>query len=669
MAQKPYAAMQSLLRDQSAAAQAMREAAISIKNASDMMAITLGQNVTEYGPSVQGNGGDPNGGRPRMPEKQTFRPVHTVVPPHPKARGLTGLRRRVADQLHQNFGHKSGSTFDAIYDRDNNHIGYRETRTDGSRVTRNLSDPELAEDLAAAGKRAGVSRVVGGFSNGGLLAGTRAIPYAGAALTAAEAVHEGFVRFGKERQANAQYQSIYGGSNLEGMGQRFQGEGFKLGQQFSGGLTGPQSDEAFKGVSALGFRGPQRSSDLNFISANYKSLGVGVSQSLELISTASKNLNTNLSGLKDSLKSVSAAAKETGQNAGAARAVFSSNYANISGAVPGVAAAPISSALSTMQTSMGRSMQGLDFSSAFTSLGGQAQLAPLAAGANGQHGLTISQFRSQELTNPSGSLQAFDTLMAQIAAPFLTSDVQNAINQAVSNVPGGKDAIAANPDLVGQLVTPKILNIVNADAVAAAYGRIQSLQGIDPVRAVTLLIMQYLGLAGNTSAQYQKQQQGKQQDYSKFLNKVMGGGSKGLNPVVDDALSTLKGKNVVVNTSKGQQVVSIQTAAKNYTDQVAKGTAIVADTGQSIKDALGGEAETNYKGPDTSGKTPDSSLLKSIPYSEYQKLINQGGGKTTGQVVITPSKELQQLLSFQATGNVSIANTGASLGVPPAPGG
>jgi hypothetical protein len=689
MAAKPYAAMQNLLRDQAAAAQAMREAATDISYAAEMMAA---QFKDGSGPSGHGYGGA-NGGRPRMNGNGIHRPDHGASNGYGK--GINGVRSMMADQLHGRFGANSGNQYREAFDRKGNHVGYHEYNQDGSyNGLRKMADPGLAEDLAAAGSRGMKSKIISGFSSGGLASGMKAVPYVGAAVMGAEAIHEGFVKFGQERQKNSQYQGIYGGSNLgTGFHNRRLEEGFKLSQMFSGGLTGADATAAFRGVSGLGIAGDQRSNDLNFISANYKSMGMGVSESLQLISTAAKNLNMNLVGLKDGLKSVSDVAKATGQNAGMSRQLFSSNYGAISATNPGVGSAGISGALTNMQTGMGRAMQGLDFTSQFTTQGGLAQLAPLTGGLNG-NGMTMSQLRGAAMTGSDQILQASDTMMAQIAAPFLTAEVKAVIDQAVNQVPGGMDTIRSNPDMIMQLITPKVLQVVNADEIKAAYGRIQSLQNITPDQAVTLMIQQYKGLAGNLKAQRDKMLDSKKQDLSKMPKTTGGAGGgtygrgggafnahksniKGVNPVVDDARSALKGKNVIVNSAGGQRVVSIDEAAKDYTDQIAKGTAIVAETGQSVKDSLGGEFENNYSGTDTSahvaskGQTDKKSGLNSdrgMSVDAFNASQAKKNGKSGGTVIIQPSQQLLQLLSFSATGNVAIATGGAASGSVPVPG-
>jgi hypothetical protein len=697
MASKPYAAMQSLLKDQNAAAQAMRDAAESIKNATDMLSVTLGKTANESAPIKRhyDSTGQPIGDRPRMSGNQSQRPRHGSqdygVGQH--GTGINGVRSMVADQLHARVGAGSGPEFQATYDDSGSHTGYIQYNQDGSTTHRKPNEPGIEGEVQQAARRGSRSKIISGFTQGGMLRGARAVPMLGPAVIGAEAVHEGFVQFGKQREANTQYQSIYGGTNLQGMGQRFQQSGFRLGQLFSGGLTGNQSDEAFRGVSRLGFQGQQRGTDLNFISSNYKSMGMGVSESLQLIETASKNLNTSLKGLQDGLKSVTSAAKETGQSAQAARQVFSSNYASIAQANPGVGASGLANAISTQQVGLGRNMQGLNFTQNFTTQGGIAMLSQLSGGLNGP-GESMSAFRADVLTGSDKALTANDTLVAKITNRFLTPQVKAAIEQAVSQIPGGRATIKSQPDIVGAQITPKILPLVNSDEILSAFGQMGQ-TGLDPIRAVTLLIQTYLGQFGNTKGQHDEMMAQKQQNLSKLApgtsasgNNAVGRGghggggigTKGVNPVVDDAVSQLKGQHVIVQSAGGARVVSVEEAAKSYTDQIAKGTATMADgnnVGQTVSQALGGEAETNYQGGDTSnyvaskGQTTKTSGLNSdrgMTVDAFNESQKKKADKTAGTVIIQPSQQLLQLLSFQANGNVSIATGGAASNSVPVPG-
>jgi hypothetical protein len=687
MAMNPFEAMQNLIRDQRAAVQAMKEAAEALTVAAQL------QQTSANSPTVGAPvGGGPNGGRARMNDNQTGRPVHGDHASY--GRGVHGIRSAVADQIHNRYGSGSGSTFSHAIGPDGQSTGYWEHKEDGTRVLREHGEAGLEDEVKRAGTRSMVSNLATRFSHGGAMGAAKAIPYVGAAAVALEAGHEVLTQVGQERQKNSQYQSIYGGSNFgTGYSNRLQQTGFRMSQLFSGGLTGGQADEAFKGVSSLGFQGSQRSSDLNFISSNYKSMGMGVAESLKLIETASKSLNKELVGLKSGLNDVSDVAKMTGQNAGQARAAFSQNYAAISSVTPGVGASGISSALASMTTGMGRSMQGIDFSTAFTSDAGRIQLANVSRGANGQT-LTPTQFSGEMQAGSDVPLKAFDTRLAQIFAPFLTEQVKAFIKSEVDKV-GGTDAVKTNPDLAGQVaIKLSQSGLVNSASLRAAVAALSV--SVTEAQAVTLLVQESLGVIGNTIQNRADLKKSVQQDLSKAkVNVGAGGGSagrgnsanaingpagqdttKGVNPVVDMARSTFKGKNVIVNTGSGQRVVSMEIAAKQYTDQVAEGTAVLADTGQSIKDSLGGLSEDNYSGTNTDSNKVGAAGTKSSSLNTgggesidaYNKQKQKDNSKKGGTVTITPSPELLKLLNFSSEGNVTIANTGAATGTVPVPG-
>lgn len=689
-----YASQQAAaLRDQVATAQLMKQAADELLSAANMLSLNSSGSYS----------GGPNGSRPTTGGNQTGRPNHGAPPSG--GRGIAGIKNRIATQVHQNYGAASGPSFRPVHDANGEHVGYRQYNSDGSFNRQRLftddgeSQAGLIGEASAATRRSTISRVVGGAATGGVMGASRALPVVGEGLLAVEAGHEVLTQIGQQRQANAQYQSIYGGSNAgTGFSNRAQQTGFRLGQMFSGGLTGSQANEAFQGVSNLGFQGSQRSSDLNFISSNYKSLGMGVAQSLELISTASKTLNTNLVGLQTSLKQVSDTARTTGQNAASARAAFASNYSTIATSAPGATAAPIAGALTAAQTNLGRSMQNLNFTGTLTSLSGQALLA---SGS----GLSIPQVQSALQNNPSLIATTQDQNLGAALSPFLTSDLKAQIDKLA----GGKKDSATVASITNQ-----IIGSVNSYAIMAALNaRVPGINLTGPVQAVQLMVQFYLSGSTIFGSAAATQNQGNQRNVSKIPSPGGGGplkgpaagsvpgmgtatsglgGSagtntnpqtaKGVNPVVDQALSALKGKNVIVTTKGGQQrVVSIKTAAESYTDQIATGSALMADDpSQSVSQALGGSKESNYYstgGANTLNTDPGtvgtkSSGVNSAAGESVDAYTNAQNKKTSkassGTVVISPSAELQQLLDFKATGNVSVATQAAANGNTPVPG-
>lgn len=118
-----------------------------------------------------------------------------------------------------------------------------------------------------------------------------------------------------QREANNQFISVEGGAQGGALMERGREKLFGIGQRFTGGLDGAQSDTLFMGATRLGLKGNERQQALNFGVQNYKKFGMDVSDSLELMATAAEHGNHNLDGLSTALDSVTKAAKEGGVNA------------------------------------------------------------------------------------------------------------------------------------------------------------------------------------------------------------------------------------------------------------------------------------------------------------------------------------------------------------------
>jgi hypothetical protein len=728
---------EAVLASQVAVNEQIRQTMVSMQNASDMMSYVMGIIVQEdangsrigSGPVPAGGAG---GGGSRS-GNQTRRPSHGGGVPlgHPgpgggqPGRGLSGLRSVLARSLNSQYGTGAGSQFTRSLDENGMHNGYYEHTADGRVIARGLPGEAggVSEaELAAAGRRASRGGMIGGLGRGGVLAAARAIPYVGTAIMAAEAVHEAVTFVGDQRAKNAQYQAIYGGSNMGGLGQRVQAAGFGIGQLFSGGgLTWGDSQKAFQGVSALGFQGAQRSRDLNFITSNYSSMGMSVADSLKLITEASKDLNTSLAGLQVGLKSVSQTAVNTGQSAQVARQLYSSNYATLGGQFQGAGSASLAANVTNYSTGLGRGLQGVNLTNLLTDNG---QLAALSAYNGGQ---SITQTYAQIARGGTQTGKYLDQQMQRILGPQTSDRVRARIAQMIKKDPGlGVSLGSSDPSDALATISQQLESegLVNGLTIQAALGA-NGVQTTLP-QAVELLVAH--ATVPNRAAANDKlinhnmnQNLKKAQVYGATDNPLPGGDpkfskagygligslhdktaqayikahpddvtiryfNKGVNPVVDLARQSLKGKNVIVKTPGGDRVVSIDTAADLYTDQIAKGTATLADTGQTVRDALGGKHESNYT--PAPGQTGDTT--KNLP-DDWQKVGGAKGndkglknvaGETVsaynasrqkkaeknGTVFIEPNQILYNLLNFKTSGNVALANDGAAAGGVPQPG-
>lgn len=680
-----YAQLQVFLDNQTAKSQQEAETLRSVQNAMDMMSnfVAAIEDTNSSGTRV----GSPRGGgtrtaspRPRMSEHQGRRPINPYASFDPEysqfqhGRGLGGLRRTAFSALARRAA--PTSQFDRRYDDQGNHVGWTETKADGSTAEHAVDSPVVAQ----AERQAGRASMLGMLGHGG--AGLRAVPYVGAAIAGVEAVKQGATFVANQRAENAPWQAIYGGSNFSQIqNQRLPQMGFQLNQLMSGGLPWQQSQQAFQGVSALGFSGSQRSSDLNFITSNYMNMGMSVADSLKLVTEASKDFNKNLVGLSSGLKSASDAARNTGQSAQLGRQTFTQQYTNLSQQFGGPGTANVASALTDVTMGMGREMQGLDLSGMYTSQTSRYIMSGLLGESMGNLEADIS----------SGNSRAFkggDEMLQRALKPFQTQQVTAVVAQYQKQY---GNRLQSDPSIINQTIMPRVMRLIQPDALLAAlqpYGI-----SVTPEQAVILLIRSIIA-TNPLSASYSQQQKANQgvtgtaraQSNAAEKNVSNQGGwaaNIGMmalrgkaDPVIGKALNQLGANTqVTVQTASGDIRTTIQNASIKYADQIAKGTAVL-DNGQTIKQALGGASETNYKGPDTTkkkaapGTAQDAfNYLFNNPNNPNSAASKAAAGKMSGTVKIEPTPLLKQLLNFTSdNSNIVIANQAAANNSVPIPG-
>jgi hypothetical protein len=470
--------MAKFLADLSAAADMLRtaahEQASSVRDQARALAsqqqqldnvLGLYTNDTSAGSSYN----RPNSGRPRASDNQSRRPNHgqagnpyAVSTPTSLPEGrrdvsaydmggrlhggtyLGHMRRAasrgVAGYVHNQWGAGGGDTYvPTQHDASGNPTWY--TRYDRNGVGQEsirAGSSELAGPLGAAGRRATISGIANAYQEGGLLQAARATPYLGAAAIGVGVGYEAINQISEQRALNARYQSIYGGSNLGGLHQRISQEGFRFSQFMTGGLDEKQAAQAFQGVSSLGYNGQQRGDRLNFISSNYRSMGMDVQSSLDLIAASAKTASTSFADLHNQLKSVTEAAKETGQNANLLRQQYTQTYAAGTSAGIGANAGAMAGAMTFATSGGGRYYSGISLNGLFS----QPNMMRAAA----QQGLNIGQFEAMGQSNLVGFAGAQQNLVDQAFNGALGSDGLQMIDQAIQQS-GGKQAVQGSEGL------------------------------------------------------------------------------------------------------------------------------------------------------------------------------------------------------------------------------
>ena len=300
---------------------------------------------------------------------------------------------------------------------------------------------------------------VGGLSGGirGALGGMGATaPELATVVGLPLAAYEAANLVAGQRQQNAYYQSILGGSNYSGIEQRIQQAGFRISSL--GDLTGAQSNMAFQGVTEAGMTGGTRQNALEQTVQLYNQTGASIQSTLQDISIAAQTGNTNLTGLKQAIEGVSTAAANSGMNANVARQNFTNLYSSTSQTITGAAAATTAGGLAQAQANMGQLLQGANLSG-FTS---QQALYMYASQTGKTYGQIVSGIQSGAPGMSAGAL-ATNSVMSYLSQNGFVA----ALGQAAKSAGLEKQIQSGRPLTQDQLV--KLDTAIGADPSNSTY--------------------------------------------------------------------------------------------------------------------------------------------------------------------------------------------------------
>lgn len=638
--------------------------------------------------------------------------------------GLSRLQRSAAQAAHNRYG-LGAARYVEQRDQNGQITHYNAFNRETGAPVLNGQGAMAEIGTAEVGARGAVSSVAGALGRGGTIGALRAVPGVGTAMMGAEALYQVSNFVSNQRAANAQYQSIYGGSNMEGMGQRVHAEGFKLRNSwdnlFGGGntLTQGDADKAFKGVSAMGMQGSQRNKQLDFATSNYKSLGMSVDESLQLIGINAKQASTNLGDLHNQLKAVGDMAKQTGQNADVMRQSFIKTYGTNVQSSLGQASGAISTAEVAMSAGLGRPFGGLDYTSMYNTGGSMAVLAAQSGYQNS------AQFSAMAQDNPMIMAGAMDNQLAAafeaVVPPQVKAQIQQLIDQA-----GGGDAVANNPGAQQNIAHQIQLGGMIQEQVLRSALKARNLPSIDTLSIEALFQYMVLwvaqkgkGLEVATAKQMAKTDQ-KTTTFSgkagALDTRTMGVGVTSsynaatntttvtTDPVIANLTKGIGANGMVqVQTADGPQIVTVTEATKNFRDQLIDGTAVIAtgaDKGSTVGQKYGkeynakkGTSSVTKKGFDYSafGKK-DAAYIQGLNLSpeDLGHLAQQFKGNTFrsvggsnalryaadkmsskeasgsgGNITVGITPELAKYLNITTSGK-AIVEGGAAAGAPPA---
>lgn len=502
-----------------------------------------------------------------------------------------------------------------------------------------------------------------------------------------------------QRDANAAYQRILGGDNLEGMRERGSQALFSLSQR--GVMSDRQSAELYQGVTRLGLTGQDRMDSLDFATQQWRDFGMEVADSISLLRINAQNGVQSLTHLSSALETVTKSARDAGVNAESARRNFAQSYEIVSPNVMGAGAASImAGSMTAAFTDLGQAFQDTDYSGMFSAqtlrrVGAEAGLTPaqMLAETSGMQGggravqmtqaaimrvadrilggqgkRIIQQFKrtrglSGTLTDAQARELATEIFRQNLIQPQqaaaavrpygLNLNPNDALVFLLHALDGGwnpegkvEDEIEANQmQTLTKAQRGDFSTDDGVDGISTAGEFLESI-GVSDVDGSWVhgpeggvLNMGSSGLFGIQTIHSAR---------GLYAHQVLSGEGDARSPLISEYLKSASGLddrfriNVGKDGEEKWEEMNIYEAIRHHADQLARGDVrITTQGGQTLADYLGRpeneEVEVDYTGAGEGAGTP------------WKPDVNGQGG-TVGRVEIVPSKELRALIDFRTYG-------------------
>jgi hypothetical protein len=595
-----------------------------------------------------------------------------------------------------------------------------------------------------------MSRVAGGFAHGGVGAAMRRVPYIGTAIAVGEGINDAAEWLTNERAKNSRYQSVLGGSNnsmdnrgnpitslgglggdlsqffsgstsdsTSGLGNRMAEEGYTMGQRFSsGGFDEESARQLFQGVTSLGYTGNRRAGALDFASSNYRTMGMGQDESMQLIATSAKYAQTSLQGLSRELQNVTKTAARTGQSAQVMRQAFAETYSAALQASGGAGAGQLAEAATNMTGAGGRLLAGANPLSVLNDPTSKYQMAS-------SMGMTPSQLEAAGQTNPGITMQALgkrsdmymrslgqgnlkqlgdlinqqggkqkvagdSSLMANVASslmssqgyditvarnvvsqidPSMASASDSAIAQYIVNYQSGNNPANQAAGLRDQM-TPKNISTAErdkiknpnnkGDATGKGFGNFaweQNQRGkamVDDAGPISNLFNGDQSNQGSTLSI--------NSDYYNELTKTTGKSD----PVIEKLITeygTDPNIRFKVKTKNGDKAVTFGEAIRSFSDQLSSGQASIVSSNKDLNN----RQVKDIAGTTGAQVTSDKTDWQGSDYGKVAEEIGAGGSSSDGSdntgggsITLSLSPEAQRLFQVNTSGNVNLDNSAAA---------
>lgn len=517
-----------------------------------------------------------------------------------------------------------------------------------------------------------------------------------------------------QRAANAQWQSMLGGTQADAVGERARSKMFQWSQ--FGVMGGQDAAALYQGVAATGMNRDQRGTAQDFAVSNYKDLGMSIQDSMDIIDTAAKTGQESLTGVAQALKDVTDSAKEAGVNTEVARQQFTATWKSFSDVMGGnTNTATIEAAgFTNAQVGMGRQFQdakinptdptvmsmvaahsGMRYndviaqglrpggSTAYAkqwtstaqqmsanSLGPQAMAIIAQHLKPGQSIKDLSQSERQsldaEILSNTSDVRGLMTNLGQVG--ITASSPLNAVEQALAIQTGDLNPFRSAQEAQRKQQAAGQTHIDKSMATAGGswMDGVTGFLGFGaPKEENSKSYVDLQKKVNDQHSMFAMPWSDDSQTANAFLSDVrkthrVGGISQSLAETASNG--TKLAKSIEVQTAGGKRVVSLQDAMKYFRDQIDAGTAKItegSDAGETVAKAMDARGDSKLKV--TSSK--DKSLKdKGTVASEWEK---KHSSTTTGQVTITPSPELTRFFRFLPSGGASVDP--AAGWVPPSP--
>jgi hypothetical protein len=467
-----------------------------------------------------------------------------------------------------------------------------------------------------------------------------------------------------------------------------------------GMFSSSEAREAFKGVTRLGYNGRTstglgRQDALNFVYNGKKDYGASVDESLLTLQETSKTTQVSLSAVTDEMKKLSDTAGQFGVNAQMARSQLVGLFDQALGGGYGSGSLNAASSIQDTLTSYGRSYANVTSN----------QLSPgYARYAAAQAGMTYGQLVALQKTNPQAAASVRSGAAMAGAASALTPQMQQFLSQRIKAY-GGK----VDESISLQIASEFLSNFARQMDPDVLRGQLSALTGMDfpdPDHAIGWVVMQMAGATEAANAAGQKstslsgvgtlspsdaKARGLWSPVTSSTTTTAGSGSgvgflgastvPGTKPTttkdyavgsdgrIDPVIAALQKKfpdpskqTVYVHTASGLRAVTLAEAMTNHRNELASGTAMLAN-GQSIADVLGGAVDPT-RDWSSEARAVDKSGVSAVAWKAAMNPLNPAGATSgmvgTGTVTVDLSADAKRLLTvMDATGIAGAAGQAA----------